>query len=176
MNEDRGNYIYTYSGHKFYLDDPQIADIDVYDIAHALAYQCRFNGHCPEFYSVAQHSVLVSDLVSKENALWGLLHDASETYLPDVPRPFKSALTNFHDLEERIMLVIAEWAGLSWPIPQEVHSVDHHIVGMEARALWDPIPDWTYWFKFIRMPRIDPWPPAVAEEYFLLRFKELTND
>ena len=68
---------------------PNPDDIRIEDIAHALSNQCRFAGHAREFYSVAEHSVHVSQLCLPEHALWGLLHDASEAYLVDLPRPLK---------------------------------------------------------------------------------------
>lgn len=177
VDESRGNYIYTYSGRRFFIDDPRPEDIHIDDIAHALAFQCRFNGHCPEYYSVAQHSVLVSRMVPPQDALWGLLHDASETYLPDVPRPFKAAMTNFKELEERIMRVVAEWAGLDWPSPESVHHVDRHIVGAEAQGLWPVPPEWSYQFKPLPyMETITSWDPGFAEFMFLNAYNELKRN
>src|ERR1017187_10636100 len=77
--------ITTFSGIHFWPLLPNPADIRIEDIAHALSNQCRFAGHAREFYSVAEHSVRVSQLCPPEDALWGLLHDASEAYLTDVP-------------------------------------------------------------------------------------------
>src|ERR1700693_5499467 len=68
---------------------PNPADIRIEDIAHALSNQCRFGGHAREFYSVTEHCVRVSQHCRPEDALWGLLHDASEAYLSDVPAPLK---------------------------------------------------------------------------------------
>src|ERR1035441_1601867 len=79
--------ITTFSGVRFWPLIPNPADIRIEDIAHALSNQCRFGGHTREFYSVAEHSVRVSQLCTPENALWGLLHDASEAYLSDVTAP-----------------------------------------------------------------------------------------
>src|ERR1019366_9954250 len=86
-NPDDGA-IRTYSGVRFKPLDPDPA-VGISDIAHALANQCRFGGHSSAFYSVAQHSVRVSEICAAEDALWGLLHDASEAYLVDVPAPLK---------------------------------------------------------------------------------------
>ena len=75
------NFIATYSGNRFYFDDIMANDVNIQEIAHALSHLCRFGGHVREFYSVAQHSVLVSLLAPPEHALGALLHDATEAYV-----------------------------------------------------------------------------------------------
>ena len=56
-------YVSTYLGNRFYPLEPRIDDVAIEDIAHGLAYQCRFNGQTSAFYSVAQHSLIVAALV-----------------------------------------------------------------------------------------------------------------
>jgi hypothetical protein len=84
-----GDWIQTYSGRQFWPLDPRVEDVHLEDIAHALSNVCRYTGHVREFYSVAEHSVHVSWSCEPEDALWGLLHDASEAYLADMARPVK---------------------------------------------------------------------------------------
>src|SRR4051812_43149736 len=79
--------IITHTGKWFNVLDPNPDEVDIEDIAHALALQCRFTGHTDEFYSVAQHSVLVANHCPSEYGIYGLLHDGSEAYLSDIARP-----------------------------------------------------------------------------------------
>jgi len=47
---DRGNYMTTCSGGRFYPQDPRESDIKLEDIAHALSQLCRYGGHLRRFY------------------------------------------------------------------------------------------------------------------------------
>lgn len=88
----------TASGNEINILDPMPSAISIRDIAHALSNQCRFNGHVRHFYSVAEHSVLVSHLLEelhphdKDTQLAGLLHDAAEAYMGDMISPMKFSL------------------------------------------------------------------------------------
>lgn len=176
QDENRGNFIHTYTGRRFFVDDIRPEDIHVADIAHALAFQCRFNGHTPHYYSVAQHSCLVAHHVAKSEQLWALLHDAGEAYVPDVPRPFKPSLQGFKDLEERILRPVVKRFGLTWPVPDSVHYVDTHIVAAEANRLWNPRPSWTQHFHPIDLPRMfECWGPQEAEVRWLNAFVNVSN-
>ncbi len=85
-------YIQTYTGRKIHFDRPPTPDeIDPRDIVQALSNQCRFNGH-GRFYSVAQHSVIVSENVTPALRLGALLHDAHEAYVGDIVQPLKNTL------------------------------------------------------------------------------------
>lgn len=106
-------------------------DIDLVDIAHSLSRQCRYMGHCVEFYSIAQHSVKVCRrLQSNGEHVWvqaaGLLHDASEAYLLDVPRPLKvsEAFQRYHFFEDKAMRTIFEKYSLPYPLPHAVEKAD----------------------------------------------------
>lgn len=91
--------IQTYTGRKFWPLDPRPEDVCIEDIAHALSLKCRFGGHCKQFYSVAQHSVLVCNTLnanggrrSPELLMQGLMHDAAEAYMPDIASPIKDSI------------------------------------------------------------------------------------
>jgi len=93
-------WIQTFTGKIFDYDKIELNEIDIIDIAHALSNTCRFNGHCSEFYSVAEHSVEVAMQLPPELRLAGLLHDATEAYMPDISKPLKGYLNLFFNLEE----------------------------------------------------------------------------
>ena len=96
-------FLPTCTGRRVHIAAPLPEEIDVEDIAHALSHTCRFAGHVPVYYSVAQHSVLVSELIEgRRAALWGLLHDASEAYLHDLTRPLKRAIEGTPESSDRL--------------------------------------------------------------------------
>src|SRR5690242_720613 len=113
--------IRTYTGRAFSPLDPNPDDIVIEDIAHALSLNCRFTGHVRWHYSVAQHSVLCSEIVPSEYALTALLHDASEAYLSDIARPIKQQ-PDFGDTylryEGALERAIAERFSLDYPFPK----------------------------------------------------------
>lgn len=83
----------TASGIRLDLDAPRAGDIKLSDVAAALSKICRFGAQATRFYSVAQHSILVADLVERaghsEVALAALHHDSHEAFACDLPTPLK---------------------------------------------------------------------------------------
>lgn len=166
-------WIQTYTGRQFWPLQPQADHIDIRDIAHSLALQCRFNGHCRGFYSVAQHSVLVSQVVPPQDALWGLLHDAAEAYISDLPRPLKRTAPEFRDAEERLLAVIMAAFGLQAEMPAAVAWADDALLATEMRDLMLPPPaSWGLPVEPLALV-IEPVSPERAEVLFLARFSEL---
>ena len=101
------DYITTHSGIHFQILDPKEEDLKIEDIAHALSMMTRANGHYPEFYSVAQHSIACAREASVRNydqrvVLACLLHDASEAYLSDLTRPVKKNLMLYQQIEDQL--------------------------------------------------------------------------
>lgn len=182
---DENGWIQTATGGKFWPLDPKPEDVCIYDIAHALSQLCRFTGHTKKFYSVAQHSVLVSQACGPcgwIDARWGLLHDAAEAYLNDIARPVKRTvmMDGYRDSEEKLIACIAERFGLSLPIPSSVHHADRVLLLTERRDFMHPL-EWSEtnreaWNLSGAEPLekvILPWTPEEAEMKFLLRYREL---
>ncbi len=124
----RGDWIQTAHGRQFWPIDPRPDEVFIDDIAHALSMLCRFGGHCLHFYSVAEHSVLLSRAAPPEHKLWALLHDAGEAYLVDVPRPLKPFLAGYREAEDKIMLAICERFGLPAEMPAPLKDLDKRIL------------------------------------------------
>lgn len=173
LNARRGDWMQTASGRQFWPLDPRPSEIYLEDIAHSLAHQCRYAGHCREFYSVAQHSVLVSHAVPPEHALWGLLHDASEAYLVDVPRPVKPFLPGYREAEAAVMRAVCVRFGLPFEMPGTVKVADERVLADEKHQLMADGPcTWNLRYPPLGI-LIDPLPPAEAKALFLERFERL---
>jgi hypothetical protein len=174
------DWMQTASGRAYWPADPSHEDVDINDIAHALSMLCRYGGHSRWFYSVAEHSVLVSRMVPPEWALHGLLHDATEAYLVDVPRPIKRHLTNYKELEQRNWVAICDAFGMDPTMPDCVHDADSAILLAEKDVLMGPTPEGHVWFaeshKYTKPDvEIVGFTPTLARQFFLERFHDLTR-
>lgn len=136
-------WLLTRSGKHFDLVDPQPDMIDLVDIASGLGNECRYAGQCRYFYSVAQHSVITSQIVAPEHALEALLHDAAEAYLKDIPRPLKQLLPDYRAIEARVDAAIRQKFGLPAEQSQAVKDADLVLLATERRDLMPQDPtDW----------------------------------
>lgn len=170
-------WIQTFSGKRFTPINPNFESIVIQDIAHSLSMQCRFSGHVKKFYSVAQHCVLVSYLCNMEDSLWGLLHDATEAYLVDIPRPLKRSgkFDAYLDFEKRMQTAICARFGLEDKEPPSVKKADMLMLATEARDLKSPLrADWVWPVKPLPL-KIEPLLPEDAESLFLNRFYDLID-
>lgn len=169
------NWIQTYTGRQFWPLDPRPEEIDIRDIAHALAMKCRYTGHTNLFYSVAQHSVIASQHVPPEDAFWALMHDATEAYLPDVARPVKRAIGGFIEIEDRLMACIAGKFGLSLPMPPSIKEIDLRMLATERRDLMkEPPRAWVSTERVLPLEdHIAAWDWLHAEWAWLSRFYEV---
>ena len=170
-----GHWIQTYSGKKFDFLYPDLSSICIEDIAHALSNICRYTGHVGEFYSVAQHSVIASHIVPKEDALTALLHDATEAYLTDISKPLKQLLPEYVKIEDSIWLRIAEKFNLPATLPKSVKDADMILLATEKRDLLGEGPEEWEIIRNIRCieSEIIPVPPKTAEKLFLERISRI---
>lgn len=179
METRKGNWMQTYSGKAFYPFDLRDEDFCIEDIAHALAMLCRYGGHCKRFYSVAEHCVLLSHEVPLRDALAGLMHDATEAYLVDMPRPIKVGFPQYKEMEAKLWVGIARKFGLAEELPATVKQADNDMLWHECAAIMGPIPDGHSWGMGTARPAvIKPWiieclPWHIAKQKFLDRFHEL---
>ena len=158
-------------------DEPDPARIDIEDIAHALSMLVRFSGYGVRFYSVAEHSVHVSREIDRELAMIGLLRDAAEAYLGDVPSPLKRQLTQFSAFEHKMELAIGERFGVDASLftDPELKRADVQLLVDEKAVLMVPEPEpWQAGAPSVKDPgRIEAWAPENAKRKFLARFEEL---
>lgn len=171
----RDDWMQTYTGRPFWPLDPRVEDIDIEDIAHALAMICRYGGHTRRFYSVAEHCVLMSYAVAPEHALWAMLHDATEAYVGDMIRPLKYSMPAYREVEDRLMTVICERFGLDLVCPAEVKAADTRILNDERAALLGPPP--APWHEAEAIGplgvQIRCWIPNRAEAEYEYRLRQL---
>lgn len=177
MSERRGDWMQTYCGQMFWPMDPRADEVDIRDIAHALSNACRYAGHVREFYSVAEHSVLMSRAMSSLNdRRWALLHDATEAYLVDVPRPVKPYLAGYREAEAALMDVIATRFRLVGEMPETVKRADNGILQDErAQAMGPSAHDCGFEAPPLGVT-LRFWRPDEAEREFLISFSELWPD
>jgi len=190
MTRKYDSTITTYTGRIFDYSNPAETPVCLEDIAHALGMLCRFNGHIRRFYSVAQHSVLVSRLVEPGHALQALFHDAAEAYVGDMVSPLKRRIPNFGRLEGEIMRCVRVDLDLPFEdsiCAEGIRSADRAALELEAYYLTNPrtpehrlmeggppadVLEATAAEVFPGMPEL-ALPPAAATILFLEREREL---
>lgn len=179
-------WMQTYYGYRFYPENVAASGFCIEDIAHALSNLCRFGGHAKRFYSVAQHSVLVADIVKAkggtvEEELWALLHDATEAYMVDVPTPVKAILSGYKEKELEVQHAIQK--ALELPalknntLPHIIKEADGIALITEALQLVNgDVSEWDAYKLFKAHPgRLPSQAPRVARDRFLARWLEITT-
>lgn len=162
----------TCSGKYFNFMEPENSSVDIEDIAHALSNICRFGGHTRSFYSVAQHCVMVSEIVSESVQLQALLHDASEAFVGDVIKPLKDQMPNYELIEAKVQSAIYRHFGLSEMMSPEIKKADRILLATERRDLMsENLIPWSLTQGIEPLKKcIQPLSPIAAKQQYLDRF------
>lgn len=168
--------ILTASGFTFDLANPDADGLPVEDIARALAYQPRWCGATTRFYSVAEHSVMVSKLVPEEFAYHALWHDSVEAISGDWPSPLKEHLGR-EEIKRRMAPIEAAFErhfGYRGELP-EVKRADLIAMATELRDLLPKT-----WMDWGHLPPADteiirPVGPDAAFTLFMDRYEALKH-
>lgn len=174
-----------YSGRRVFPFDLQVGDIDITDIAHALAMQCRYNGHVSRFYSVGEHCLLISQALFRDTgdavlALKGLLHDAGEAYTGDFTRPVKNSMREvgevLHAAEDRNEETIFKAFGLDMSADHAamIKDYDRRIIVDEKIALFGPNKPWDWDLEPLNV-FVQGMTPVVCKAYYLEQFHDLSR-
>jgi hypothetical protein len=172
-----GHRIMLHSGHTFDLEHPEASEFTIEDIAHGLAHTCRYAGQCDGFFSVAEHSVLVSQVV-RHAKLAALFHDAAEAFIGDMSGPLKQLLPDYRTIEEKVARAIFERVGIASPIPCEVKRADYSVMAAEQIVLMPKgTNEWLHEMSVVpaavEIRRLEP---TRAKALFLARYAELTRE
>lgn len=168
--DEYSDWIQTYTGRKVFPFDMRPEDIDIRDIAHALSMKCRYTGHCGEFFSIAQHSVLMARYDLPGTAIWRLFHDAAEAYLPDIASPIKHRFPEMIEAENRILKTIQRRFDLPDYDQDEVEKADIAMCVWEGRRLFPDSGNNEIWWRLPdQMPgkRLFSWAPLDAKNEFM---------
>lgn len=168
------------SGGQFNYNKPEESDVTLDDLASALSNICRFAGHLPAFYSVAQHLVNTSRIVPAELAFDALMHDTAEAFTNDLPTPLKWSLPIFKELEVKIESAMANKFGFNFPYHPDVKLADTQMLLLEKKYVKKDDSFWPHYQGYeyehlVDLVDLKPWQPCRAKREFLERFDELTN-
>lgn len=171
--------VQTYSGRVLDFANPQMDQIHIEDIAHALSHVCRFSGNLTQFYSVGAHSLNVTGMVPAEHKLQALLHDATEAYMGDLPKPLKRLCRDFQQIEDNLWEVIAN----KYCVPTELHDsvklADMMMLKEESDRLLLTGPRDDLWQDIRNIPNGNMFfleeEPNKVRDIFLEKFESLTK-
>ena len=178
----RRSFLRTFTGRNVFPLNMYATDIAIEDIAHSLSNIGRYNGHTSKLYTVGQHSVMMAEYLlekyGKEKlALSGLLHDAPEAYIGDMPTPLKRLFPQFVEAEDRIVAVMEARFKLDYPLDcPEIKEADMRLLATEARDLMGDPQDWSSLNGLVPFEKtIECWTPDHTEMMFLNAFYGLNN-
>lgn len=179
IDERLGEYKETFTGKKFYVLDVRPEDICIADIAHSLSLQCRYNGHCTQHYSVAEHSILVALHALNEghtylSVMRALMHDAVEAFIGDIPKPVKLSIPALMEAEDRIETTIMDKYELPRGKADWLGDYDWRITIDERAAIMPPSDNiWGHEHLKPLGVKINCIEPEQVEYEFLLWFEYL---
>ena len=187
LSERKGDFVETFTGRKFWPLDPRPEDVCIEDIAHSLSMQCRFNGHCSTFYSVAEHSIIVAkELAARDYypgiQLRGLLHDAAEAYCCDIPRPLKKHIVMYSGIEFVVQKAILAHFDLPVKILNHlaylIKDIDTSVMVYEAEQIMPNMNNWTngYATMPLKLKHVLGLSQKEAKKQFLDMFNKLINE
>lgn len=175
------NTIKVASGHYVDLWKPDPASIEIGSIAAALGKICRFGGHCPNFYSVAEHCVHATALAERygftgEALQAVLLHDAAEAYVGDMVKPLKNLIPQYvtaeKQMEEAIQIAFRidfeKWSNVVKRFDRAMLKVEKVTMWPEDRETWQGFSDITD-----EQVNLLYWGPMMAEAKFLAMAEKL---
>jgi hypothetical protein len=176
-------WLQTFSGRRVCVEDPETDEIYLEDILVALPKLCRFNGHCKDFYSVAQHCVLGAEFAlewfNKDVAKEFLLHDATETYVGDTIRPIKRTLNKrfpgYEDVEKGFWRAISYKFNIPLEHSEACQHIDNVMLTWEKRDLlpnseeWPNLPD----IRAYNLPTLTGWTWEKAESEYRNAYNKL---
>jgi hypothetical protein len=169
----KGPTIMLRSGAWFDFCAPEASEFTIDDIAHGLANICRYSGQCSKFYSVAEHSILVSETATGFE-FEALLHDAAEAFIGDITRPLKQMLPEYKRIEAAVERAILDRFGVG-SLPIQVKKADLRVLAAEQKQIMPVGTD-----GWVRGQKVDPapivvrhLPPNEAKRVFLERFDAL---
>lgn len=176
-----GNTIKVSAGHYVDLGNPDPETIEVNSIAAALSKVCRFGGHCPKFYSVAEHSIHATAMAIAEgfggDALVAVfLHDAAEAYIGDMMKPLKVMMPQYSEAEQRMESAIESAFGIKFGrFTDTIKRFDRAMLKAEKVTMWPE--DTEKWAGFgeieDREVKFQFWTPSDAEMQFLAMARTL---
>lgn len=180
MDEYEGAWISTLYTPRFHFLEPVESEVDIRDIAHSLSGSNRFGAHGKYFYSVAEHSIHIAHILRVRKAsvvtqLAGLLHDAEETYLPDIPKPVKLHMPEANKIYVKLREVIYKKFKVQDADWELIKDLDDRICTAEAKVLGIWNKDWAPTGKRL-VVELGFWSPRIAEAYFLNGYETLSKE
>lgn len=171
-------YIWGLDGRVFDVLNFKPEDVRIEEIAASLSRICRWGGRCKQFYSVAEHSVFVSQQSDPPYRLQGLIHDATEAFVGDMVRPIKELLPMYQAIENSVWQAIATKFGVDPVIHPSVHKADDAVLVAEWYQLMESpfgVPQWVYDLPPAAKITVQGLPPKVAEKQFMKVFNQLVK-